>query len=332
MEVTIDGQQFIKTSSCGDGNCFLYTLLEFMQQQRIDPFLDMVSIEQQTSVQVYREFLVTNLDKFNKIGLQRLKEDKWKTLKLELENDVKTRNLLEERIWFPASFLKLIVTIYKEIDEVYLVEENNQRQNVSWSRFAVVDKVAKRMLVRSDFNVTKETLIILFTKTFYKRRKEYTAHYDLLTATTNVVKVTTETPEQKMKRKHEVQFRNEALTIELNACYYEKLSLQNILDNSDNNSYDIKKEEIQNQINKVEVRIKQIQRELRMKQQKLDDEKTVDLTSEDESQGSNSQTNSQPTERDGDVIVIEDAISDDEEKSGNLIQNRSVMSLSRMRL
>ena len=138
-----------------------------------------------------------------------------------------------------------------------------------------------------------------------------------------------------MKRKHEVQFRNEALTIELNACYYEKLSLQNILDNSDNNSYDIDKEYIQNQINKVEEKIKQIQRELRMKQQKLDDEKTVDVTSEDESQGTNSQTNSQTTESDGtssdNAILIEDA-SDDEEKSGNLIQNRSVMSLSRMRL
>lgn len=329
MEVTIGGQQFIKTSSCGDGNCFLYTLLEFMQQQRIDPFLKMVPFEQQTSVQVYREFLVTDLDKFNKIGLQRLEKDKWKTLKTRLENDIKTRNLLKDRMWFPAIFLKLIVTIYEKIDEVYLVEKNNRRQNVSWSRFAVVDNVAKRKLVWSNFNVTKETLIILFTKTFYND-KQYTGHYDLLTATTKVVKVTTETPEQKMKRKHEVQFRNEALTIELNACYYELLNLQYTLDNFNNNSYEIDKEEIQNQINRVNKRIEQIQRELRMKQQKLDDEKTVDLTSEDESQGTNSQTNSQTTESDSDVITIENA-SDDERKE-DLIQNRSLMSLSRMRL
>ena len=332
MEVTIDGQQFIKTISCGDGNCFLYTLLEFMQQQQIDPFLKKVPLEQQTSVQVYREFLVTDLDKFNEIGLQRLKKDKWETLKRELENDVITRNLLKDRIWFPASFLKLIVTIYNKIDEVYLVEKNNQRQNVSWSRFAVVDKVAKRIMVRSDFNVTTETLIILFTKTFYNR-KEYTAHYDLLTATTNVVKVTTETPEQKMKRKYGIWFEHESLTFELNACYDELKNLEE-LEKLDNNIYDIDKKEIQNKINKVNKRIDQIQRELRMKQQKLDDEKTVDLTSEDESQGTNSQTNSQTTESDGtssdNAITIEDA-SDDERKE-DLIQNRSLMSLSRMRL
>ena len=98
--------------------------------------------------------------------------------------------------------------------------------------------------------------------------------------------------------------------------------------------YDIDKKEIQNKINKVNKRIDQIQRELRMKQQKLDDEKTVDLTSEDESQGTNSQTNSQTTESDGtssdNAITIEDA-SDDERKE-DLIQNRSLMSLSRMRL
>ena len=311
-KVTIGGQQFIKTRSCGDGNCFLYTLLNYLNAKGIDPFLDMVPLEQQTSVQVYREFLVKDLDKFDNIG-QRLKEDKWKTLKRELENDVKTIHLLKDRIWFPASFLKLIVTIYNKIDEVYLVEGNNQRRNVSWSRFAVVDKVAKRMLVRSDFKVTTETLIILFTKTFYNR-KEYTGHYDLLTATTNVVKVTTETPEQKMKRKYGVWFEHESLTFELNACYDELKNLEE-LEKLDNNIYDIDNKEIQNKINRVNKRIEQIQRELRIKQQKLDDKKTVDLTSEDESQGTNSQT----TE------------SDDERKV-DLIQNRSLMSLSRMRL
>ncbi len=62
-KVTIGGQQFIKTRSCGDGNCFLYTLLNYLNAKGIDPFLDMVPLEQQTSVQVYREFLVKDLVK-----------------------------------------------------------------------------------------------------------------------------------------------------------------------------------------------------------------------------------------------------------------------------
>ena len=162
--VTIDGQQFIMTSSCGDGNCFLYTLLQFMQQQQIDPFLEVVPLEQQTSVQVYRIFLLTDLDKFDFIRSQKLDQKKWANLKKEIEETVKDNDLLKDKKWLPSDLLKLIVVIYEKIDEVYVVDVSNVRKNVFWTRYAVENGIAKEESVQSNFNITEKTLLIKFSR------------------------------------------------------------------------------------------------------------------------------------------------------------------------
>ena len=372
-QVTINGQQFIKTSICGDGNCFLSTLLKFMQQQGIDPFLKKVPFEQQ-STQAYRIFLLTELQKFDFIAeKQKLDKKKWAKLKTDIENTVKDKDLLKNNKWLPSDFLKLIVVIYKKIDEVYVVDISNERKNVLWTRYAVKEGIAKEELVERNFNITKKTLLIKFTG----------IHYDLLTATEEQQEVVvkrkrsaeeesfdevsnaakkqrkimgdilsletiendtllsetqrSEVTQQLAKKKKELQevsnlvFRKKASYDNMTQDKFDRNDLEARLQRSKEelqNLQFLKKEklDVENEINRVNKRIEQIQRELRMKQQKLDDEKTVDLRAEDESQGTNSQTNSSDN-----AITIEDA-SDDEEKSGNLIQNRSLMSLSRMRL
>ena len=370
-KVTIGGQQFEMQKSDPDGNCLLYTLLNYLNAKKIDPFVG-VSVNGR-DVRSYRQFLFET----------DFEDSILKALQQEAVSKQKP-NYPDDCAWLTTDILPLVLGLYPQIERIYVFD----MRFMAWSSYAFDGNRVKQELVTTSFNFTDRMMMILFTGNHFdllkpenervvvkrKRPREAEAFDDASNAARILDDLNNEILSLKQLandtllskkdrsnyRKQLAEKQKELPFLARNAAnkrakYYEiskeitekqdekdKLSkrLYDIENELKNLTYVEKTTSEDNILNKVREQKNKLYREMNNIQealQKMRDGSSSDdaIPIDDEEEEGSSQTNSQPTESDGtssdNAITIEDA-SDDEEKSGNLIQNRSLMSLSRMRL
>jgi len=387
ITIDIDGQQFEKQESDPDGNCLLYTLLNYLNAKGIDPFLDRGVNGR--DVRAYRQFLFETI--FEDSILRALQQEA-----VSKQKD----DYLDDCAWLTTDILPLVLGLYPQIERIYVFD----RRFMAWNSFTRDGDRVKQEPVTTSFNFTDRMMMMQYTG----------SHFDLLKPENERVVVKRKRPREEEAfddasnaarilddLKNEIlllnQLANDTLLSEKDRSNYRKQLAEKQKDlpilarnaaNKRAKYNEISKEIIEKQEEKEKLsrRLHDIENELanltyvekttskdnilkQVRQEKkilyremnniqealqkmrdgsssddaipIDDKEEEGSSSDDaipiddkEEEGS-SQTNSQTTESDGtssdNAITIKDDSSDDERKE-DLIQNRSVMSLSRMRL
>lgn len=371
MEViTIDGQQFEKQVSDPDGNCLLYTLLNYLNAKGIDPFLGRGV--NRRDARAYRQFLFeTNFESTFLQDLQQVAVSKQKP------------NYLDDCAWLTTDILPLVLALYPQIEKIYVLDMRDE----SWSSYSFDGNRVKQEPVTTSFNFTDSMMMMRYTGSHFdllkpenkcvevkrKRPREEEAFDDASNAArilddlkneiVTLQKLANDTSlseKQMLFLKTELEKKQQELPIlatnaankkaKYNEISKEIIEKQDEKDKLSKRLHDIENElknltyvekttSIDNILKKVREQKNKLYQEInniREALQKMRDGSSSDdaIPIDDEEEGS-SQTNSQTTESDGtrsdNAIPIEDASSDDERKE-DLIQNCSLMSLSRMRL
>lgn len=369
-EVTIDGQQFIKQKSDPDGNCLLYTLLNYLDAKGIDPFVG-VRVNGR-DVRSYRQFLFETI--FESTFLRRLQQEA-----VSKQKD----DYLDDCAWLTTDVLPLVLGLYPQIERIYVFD----KRFMAWNSFTRDGDRVKQEPVTTSFNFTDRMMMMQYTGTHFdllkpnkkrvvvkrKRPREEEAFDDAINAAKILDDLKNEilslqqlandtllSEKDRSNCRKQLAEKEQKLPIlarnaankkaKYNVISKEIIEKQDEKDKLSKRLYDIENElknltyvekttsednilkKVREQKNKLYREMNNIQEAL----QKMRDGSSSDdaIPIDDEEEEGSSQTNSQTTESDGtssdNAITIEDA-SDDERKE-DLIQNRSVMSLSRMRL
>ena len=352
-EVTLNGQTFQLQKSEGDGNCLLHTLLNYMEKRDIDPFRG-VPVKDK-SVFGYRNYLLTT--NFKDSILQKLQQQAQSRQRGDYTKDCQ---------WLTTDILPLVVALYPQIEKIYVLD----RRYKSWSSYSFDGKRVKQQPVRTSFNFTDGMMMMQYTGNHFDLlkpinnrvviKRKRSAEEELLYDADDALKELDDVNNQILTYK---TLANDKSVPEADRILYEdllakeqqrlpELQKEVVLKKARyNNKIDkmIKKQE---EKEKLSLELKYIESQLETykylekvasvdktsKKKELyeeidsiknaleklkDGSSSDDAISVEEDSGSekNSQTNSQPTD-----------VSDDETKGEYLIQNRSLMSLSRMRL
>jgi len=384
MEVTIDGQQFEKQKSDPDGNCLLYTLLNYLNAKGIDPFLrkgvNAKGIDpfldrgvNGRDTKAYRKFLFKT----------EFKDSILRALQQEAVSKQKP-DYLDDCAWLTTDILPLVLGLYPQIERIYVFDW----RFMAWNSFTRDGDRVKQEPVTTSFNFTDRMMMMQYTGNHFdllkpnkervvvkrKRPREEEAFDDAINAAKILDDLKNEilslqqlandtllSEKDRSNCRKQLAEKEQKLPIlarnaankkaKYNVISKEIIEKQDEKDKLSKRLYDIENElknltyvekttSKDNILKQVRQEKKILYREMNNIQealQKMRDGSSSDdaIPIDDKEEEGSSQTNSQTTESDGtssdNAITIKDDSSDDERKE-DLIQNRSVMSLSRMRL